>query len=476
MINYYIVDGIVARYKLIGEDRLVAQMGAKSKISLAEQGLARELGDGLILRRATPDDREALASFNAIIHGREEADMHVSAWTLDLASGTHPTFAPGDFTVVENTRDGAIVSSANLISQVWRYAGIDFGVGRPELVGTLPDYRNRGLVRAQFEVLHAWSTERGEMVQAITGIPWYYRQFGYEMGLELGGGRIGYRAQVPQLAQEEGQEQYVLRPATEEDLPFMARLYEGAMDRYLLACVRDEAMWRYELEGRHPDSAARLVLRIILDQRGEAVGLLGHAPQLWGKMIPVMLYEVKPGVSWLKVTHSVLRYLHSTGEAYAERDHEASWDGFWFSLGTDHPVYHTIPNRLPETRKPYAWYVRVPDVPAFLRLIRPVLEERLSKSVLVGHSGEIKISFYRSGFRMVVEEGQITAIEDWKPVARDRGDAAFPNLTFLQLLFGYRNLDELRYAYADCGTYGDEAPVLLSILFPKQNSDIWAVA
>ena len=36
-------------------------------------------------------------------------------------------------------------------------------VGRPEAVGTRPEYRRRGLVRAQFEVIHAWSAERGEL-------------------------------------------------------------------------------------------------------------------------------------------------------------------------------------------------------------------------------------------------------------------------------------------------------------------------
>ena len=70
-----------------------------------------------------------------------------------------------------------------LISQTWTYDGIAFGVGRPELVGTAPAYRRRGLVRTQFEVLHQRSAERHERLQAITGIPWYYRQFGYEMAL-----------------------------------------------------------------------------------------------------------------------------------------------------------------------------------------------------------------------------------------------------------------------------------------------------
>ena len=85
----------------------------------------------------------------------------------------------------------------NLISQTWTYDGIPFGVGRPELVGTQPEYRKRGLVRAQFEVIHAFSAERGEMVQAITGIPFYYRQFGYEMAMGLGGAARATRPTWP---------------------------------------------------------------------------------------------------------------------------------------------------------------------------------------------------------------------------------------------------------------------------------------
>jgi predicted acetyltransferase len=79
-----------------------------------------------------------------------------------------------------------------LIPQTWTYAGVPFGVGRPEAVGTDPDYRRRGLIRMQFEVLHGKSAAMGHLVQGITGIPWYYRQFGYEYALDLDGGRIPY--------------------------------------------------------------------------------------------------------------------------------------------------------------------------------------------------------------------------------------------------------------------------------------------
>jgi hypothetical protein len=118
------------------------------------QGTLRELGDGLVLRRATKADLEPLTAFNAMIHSDEgpaKPDVRIGAWTRDLIEKPHPTYDVGDFTIVEDTKTGKIVSSMNLISQTWSYGGIEFGVGRPELVGTHADYRNRGLVRAQFE-------------------------------------------------------------------------------------------------------------------------------------------------------------------------------------------------------------------------------------------------------------------------------------------------------------------------------------
>ena len=38
-----------------------------------------------------------------------------------------------------------------------------------------------------------------------------------------------------------------------------------------------------------------------------------------------------------------------------------------------------------------------PTCPAFLRLIAPALERHIAESAIVGYSGEVKISFYRSG-------------------------------------------------------------------------------
>jgi hypothetical protein len=438
------------------------------------QTILHDLGHGLVMRRSTPEDAEALADFNGRIHGENEADaQRVAAWTHDLLARPHPTLRPDDFTIVEETATGKIVSSMNLIPQTWMYEGIEFGVGRPELVGTLPEYRDRGLVRLQFEEIHKWSAERGDRVQGITGIPYYYRLFGYEMALDLAGRRLGYESHVPKL--KEGQEEpYRIRPATEADLPLIASLYERTMQRHAIACVRTPEIFRYELDGQSEHNIDRYLTLIIEDQSGMPRGYFQHSHFLRGTNLSAVWYELQPGISWLEVTPTVVRYLWNKGQEYAQREGKPH-SSFGFQLGAAHPVYEALGNNLP-TYQTYAWYLRVPDLPGFLNHIKPALEKRLSESIAIGHSREIKISFYRAGLRLVLEKGKLAIIEPWKPTPKDGGAVAFPDLTFLQVLFGYRNYDELHQSFADCWCDNEEVRALINILFPKKASDVFPIA
>jgi hypothetical protein len=437
--------------------------------------ILRDLGNGLILRRSNPADADQLSDFNARIHGDDELDgKYLAAWTRDLLTKPHPTFHADDFTVVAEAETGRIVSSLNLISQTWTYEGIPFGVGRPELVGTLPEYRNRGLVRTQFDEVHKWSAERGELVQAITGIPYYYRLFGYEMALDLSGWRMGYEPNVPKLKEGE-KEKFNIRLAVNDDLPFVVELYDEAQKRYAVSCVRAMDIFEYELNVQNRDSTPHNDILIIEDEHGERLGYLQHPNFLGRRGMIVFGYELKVGVSWLEVTPSVVRYLWQCGQEFAKRDNCAC-TAFCFLLGLDHPVYQALGDALPVVNDPYAWYIRVPDLPAFIRHIAPALEKRLANSVAVGYSGELRISFYQDGLRLMSEQGKLKVVESWKPKNDDDESAAFPSLTFIQLLFGYRSFDELHHAFADCFWNNHEARVILNILFPKRLSDVLPVA
>lgn len=428
-----------------------------------------DLGDNLKLRFATPADTDTLAEFNARLH----EEVSVGASIRDLMSGDHPTCKASDFTVVEDTNTGKIVSSLCLISQTWKYSGIPFKFGQPEFVATEPEYRRRGLVRKQFEVIHALSEARGELMQGITGIPWYYRLFGYEMALDMEAEQVIDGMHIPTLKKGET-ETCRLRPRTDTDNAFIRELYESRVEQKVFACTRTPAMWEYEFSGRSAESDARHEFLLIEDMEGTQLGYVQHLQWCYDNLL-VMQMELKPGVGCLHLIRSLLRALWEkakTTPVSAESDNKEA-TGVQFMLGREHFFYQALPKNVVRKEPPYAWYIRVPDLIAFLRHIQPALEKHLIGTVAEGYTGELKLNFYRSGVHLKFERGRITDIADWTPGDVEAGDAAFPDLTFLQLLCGRCRTEELTSNFVDCWTNGTTPAVLLDCLFPPFAGEVW---
>jgi hypothetical protein len=450
--------------------------------------LPRDLGDGLRLRAATVADADALAAFNADVLRRQdmtEPEAALGEWTRDLVTGAHPIARASDATVVEDTRTGAIASSMILLSHTWSYGGVRIPVGQPELVGTRAEYRGRGLVRTQFELHHARSAARGHVMDAITGIPWFYRQFGYELAIGRGGGGRMFASEMAALPASEGLR---VRPATEGDVTFLATLDAEACARYAVWVPRDAAQWRYEITGHRAGSAVRHVICVIEDAAARPLGMLVHGAHLWYDALPMFALEVVAGVSWRTVTVAALQHLRTVGEALATPP-GPRFDGvtLWL-LRRDHPIYDVLRLRYDASDTWYAIYTRVADVAAFLRAVAPALERRIAQSPLAGHSSELRLSFYRDGVRLVLAEGRVKAVERWRPsltlLGQEMGlgttdprrpHALFPDLTFLQLLFGLRSIDELGAWYPDCVVRTAETRALLNALFPREPSVVWPV-
>ncbi|MBM3128700.1 MAG: GNAT family N-acetyltransferase [Chloroflexi bacterium] len=444
----------------------------KQQIELMRYALPRDLGNDLILRVATRDDAEPLAQMVGRVFGRENFDANVAAYARHYTDETHPIIGPSNVLIVEDTRVDKIVSTMCLIPQTWTYAGIPFPVGRPEVVATDPEYRNRGLVREQFKTLHALSDAMGHLVQGITGIHWYYRQFEYEYAFDLGGGRVCHFSNVPALKEGEA-DPYRVRAMTPDDIPFIAPLYDRACARSLVTCPRPESLWRYFLDDSPLARAYRLPFQIIETTDGRVVGYVDCSHDIWQDVIVVGEIAAAEGQSLRALTPTVLRWLKAHGETESAQQNKPV-NAVYFALGREHPLFDAIPELLPRTRLPYGWYIRVPDVPRLLRHLAPALEDRLARSAMAGHSGALKISEYRRGYKIVFENGKIANAETWQPTVDERGDCGFPPLVFLQLLFGRATIMELREFFPDVWA-NDEPTILLDALFPKQASCVCAV-
>jgi hypothetical protein len=431
----------------------------------------RNLGNGLMLRRSNGKDSDRLAEFNGRIHGEDESDRYrVGIWTKDMLSGSHPTMHEDDFTIIEEKSTGRIVSSLNLIPQTWTYRGIPFPVGRPEAVGTDPEFRNRGLVRLQFECIHEWSKQRGDILQAITGIPYYYRLFGYEMAVELDAANIGFEPLVPKLRDGE-QETVRFRAAKETDIPFLMSLDDHSHRTMLMRCLRDESAWRYEISGRSKDNCCQQEIMIIEDQNNQCLGAIMHPIALDHSYSKLHYFELIDEASFMNITPAVIRYIWSTGQRYATESGK-NLLGFNFSLTGNHPAVKIASSFLPKTKRPYAWYLRIPDLLNFLHLISPAIEKNLSTSPCCNYSGSLEICLYSKGIKIEFQSGKIVEITDSKYPNEEKMDVSFPGMTFLQILFGWRDIHDLRNAFSDC-TIKDEKIALVDSLFPKAPSRIW---
>lgn len=439
--------------------------------------MAKTIRDGLILRslgEGVDSDRENFAAF--LYAGFENEgdwrEARTTAWVNDLMN-THPLMSLDNFwVVVDPTKNDKIVSGLLMIPQIWRYEDIEIPVGRPELIATLPEYRRRGLIRELMNTCHEYSRQQGHLLNGITGIPYYYRQFGYAMAVYLGQRVWMPLFTIPELVKGENP-CYALRKATYQDIPALIAIDDYNSKWPLLYVQRDEIMWRYEIDGRNPNSYMEFDIFVLVDADNTVVGYLSLTPiREDSAHLGVIHYAIGEKVSYLETFDAVITglkaYVLSKNESIAVMTfpvdlHPSLLASMRFIHGVD------------VADRSYSWYLRVPDHVAFIKRIASVLERRLEGSGAQGYTGHLCISFHNFGYLTIkFEQGKITDVHDREVPECARANAQFPFNTWLNIVFGFHSHDDLHNVLPDARISRDAA-VLLDILFPKKPSSIYAI-
>jgi len=373
-----------------------------------------QLEDNLVLRPGTINDAEKTIELNRLVHGnpeKNEPSDDVAIWTADLFAGYNKAIGPSDFTIVEDTSTGEIVSTICLMPQVWNIGGIDTPMGMPEIVGTHPDYRRRGLVRKQFDLMHKWSADRGQLFNTIMGIPNYYRQFGYEYAIDAYGGSMTSLDLLKQVSlKDDEQVPFTARDAERSDAQFISVTYKNIQERGFVTVNRTPQIVEKELFETTEGSAFNWRARI-LEKDGVPVGIYMYGLEKMGeKGIRVDVFEIDSSVNWLDASKSMLIDLQGLGKRFSSEG-KIKAEMFEFSFGQSHPIYRIYNEPLGPEKKPYAWYVRVGDMAKLLNHLSPLFEKRLADSELRGWSGDARISFYKDGVSMSFESGKLKSVE-----------------------------------------------------------------
>jgi len=413
--------------------------------------LSIPLENGLTLRTlSSPEDLPRLARLMGDVFGPE-----VDRWAKRMFP-VYPGLEPADIFFVEDAA-GEVVSTLTLVLWTLRYGPATLPVGEMGIVGTDAAYRRRGLVAAQVKHFKQRLAQRGCLLSIIQGIPFYYRQFGYDYAWPLEG---GWRLELRQ-APETADNAYTVRAATPDDIPTLARLYDDATRHLTVTTLRTEETWRYLLTpAPEPDACTRRTF-VVCDEHGAVVAYLRLPDFHFGNELVLDEASRCP----LEAARTVFAFLRREAET-------ASRPFIRLNLPSSHDLVLLARAWGGVDQGTYAWQLHVPDLAALLRGLTPALDERLAASLFAQYTATVTLGFYRDGLTLRFVDGRLVEVSDLHPV--EKADASLPPAAVMPLVMGHRPLHELRRAYPDVNAHG-EIELLLETLFPPGAAFLYQV-
>lgn len=412
----------------------------------------RPLGNNLILKSVRDKaDAQRLAGFNGQIFGEGVTEM-----TRSLIYN-HPHTRLEHWLYIEDEATGQIVSALSLIPWVWRYEDVTLQCGEMGVVGTLPEYRKRGLIRTLVSRHKELLREGDYDLSNIQGNPYFYRQFGYEYALPL---EANYHLELHNLpdAPSEAAASFGIRRATPDDIPALMALYDEAAKQLSISAVRDAATWQYQIEGVTGDTETEFWL--VTDAGGKPAGYWRIALQGFGAGLIVCEASRMNAPAAEAVLVKLKAFAVERGKPDIRLNLPANCD--LIQLGKAWQVHY---------EGAYAWQIQIVDVAGLLRKIAPVLERRIANSPFNGLDEHVIINLYREAFDLHFEHGKLVRVGALG--FSERGEINIPPLLFAPLLLGYRSREELAAMYPDVSCW-PRAKVLVDVLFPKMEAFIYS--
>jgi predicted acetyltransferase len=319
-------------------------------------------------------------------------------------------------------------------------------------VATLTEYRHQGLQRRLINEFHMQATKQEHDLCAIEGIPYFYRQFGYEYAIPL---NEETRIRLDQIPDYESK--FDIRPFTERDIPEAMQLLTQSQRKFYVHTVRDEQIWKMQQqtslasEGKF-DS-------FVVEKDGDILGYLRISDKPETKEL-VLRETVDTDCYTGK---AILKFLKDIGKQHGSET-LISNISYCEPLSEQLVALGAI-QRIP----PYAWQIRIIDYVKIFKKMKTLFEKRLATSSYCHLTEKLNFNFRCYTVEVSVEDGAITNIQKLRS-SEDRTIGLNP-LVFTQLLLGHRSRNELEMIYPDFGIRQSHKR-LIDVLFPKLPSYI----
>ncbi|NHI84082.1 MAG: GNAT family N-acetyltransferase [Candidatus Thorarchaeota archaeon] len=413
--------------------------------------MPKELEKNLILRNGKVKDLPAIIEHIRRVHGEE---------VIDLVRGMYeknPRFEWKDVFLVEDKTSGEIAAHLILLKGSWTLDGIEFPSVQMEVVGTLDNYRGRGLIKKLNDEYEKRVKEISPTIMVIAGIPQFYKRFGYEFAAQLGGGIFVAPALIPKLSENEEERVSIKEVDIETFREFLEFREKRLPKSTWLQTLRVED---YEYHSMHVTDPAHEAMSFYLaKKRRKTVGCFFI--NRWESRIDVGELYLENHTLLVPILH----YVNSKSK---------QWNGLPFRVippsqtQVEEFLYAITRNSLAPR---YAWYVKIPSLTRFFDNMGSILSERLLRTEWRGFTGELTFTNYKEGYGIMFGRGKFKALREIPDKKIESFDLRAPTPSLTRLLMGYETFDELSSHEPDVQCRFVMRP-LVRALFPKLDAKV----
>ena len=354
----------------------------------------------------------------------------------------HPGMTQGDYFMVKHGEKA--VAGLVLIPQRWSIDGVELKVAEMGCVGTDPAYRRKRLQYILNEKFDEYARENGYDLCVLAGIPYFYRQFGYQYAVELD---YLSTVDVEKLPRDS---KLTTRSFEPQDIQAAQRLLDETQRKYMVHSVRTDEIWRMQEETR-TYGADPFKGNVILDGN-QMIAYIRWWTEPKEKTLVIKELALKDRAQSREIAGIIRAEAEKQGlnKILSKLSYEDAFSKYLIKLGADKD-------------KIYAWQVKILNPRGFLEKLGPVLERRLKDSEFKGLSKELRMNFWKYAISLKFEDGKLVSVEEVTEAKRVLGMNPYASI---QLFLGYRSREELEYMYPDFYIRGGNQR-LIDVLFPR---------
>lgn len=354
----------------------------------------------------------------------------------------HPEMSNEDFFMVKKGNE--VAAGLILLPQKWVIDGVEVKVAEMGCVGTRPEHRRKRLQWILNDQFDSYARENGFDLCVLAGIPYFYRQFGYQYAVDLD---IATQIECKKIPKNDSN--LMRRKPLEADISQMDKILRKTQEEYFVKSIRTPEIWRMQEEtGTYGGDVFKST---VLGREGELVGYYRYV--IDDKNSTLYVRELGYiGASVEEVASSFRRHAEEKGLAKIKT-----------AVAHIDPISVYLRKLGATVNRAYAWQIKPLDLFGLMDKMRPAFEKRIVESQFKGLTKVLRFNFFKFAVKMEIENGAIKNME--KYYNEEKRTLGFNPYAFIQLITGYRSWKELTKAYPDFWVrenLGD----LIDVMFP----------